>query len=60
MGAPAHSFADRLDGFVGRADKLVGITRLEGADHDLGVGKGGELHMASCLRVAMGRRYPVA
>ena len=26
--APAHPFADRLDGFVGRADKLVGIVRL--------------------------------
>lgn len=39
--APAHPAADRLDGFVGRADKLVGIARFKGANHYLGVGKGG-------------------
>ena len=58
--APAHPAADRFDGFVGRADKLIGIALLEGADHDLGVGKGGELHRTSCLREAMGRRCSVA
>lgn len=58
--APAHPAADRVDGFVGRADKVIGIALLEGADHDLGVGKGGELHRASCLREAMGRRCSVA
>ena len=47
--APAHPDADRLDGFVGRTDKFIGIARFEGADDETGVGKGLECHWLSCV-----------
>lgn len=47
--APAHPAADRFDGFVDCADKLIGVARLEGADDETGVGKGLECHWLSCV-----------